>query len=435
MMKASERLALKDRMISLMREIYPFQRMINSPGLDKAFEAVSRVLPEITIHEYPSGMECEDWIVPNSWHVKEGYMHDSSGSIIASVEENYLFVAPYSEPIEGWFTKEEISNHLLTRPDRPEAFALEHRNAYDYKLKDWAITLPFNRWQQLPEGKYYIKIDIENKPGTMKVGEYYLEGKEKGILCIAAHIDELCNDDLSGCIVAIELIKALEKKQDRRFSYQLLLVPEMFGTLFYISNNREKIEKTMGMLFLETLGAGREWCLKKSLREEGWLEKALKNAMEDLHLPFKELNFFEGYSNDERVYGWPTINIPGISLQRFPFKEYHTSDDNPDLVNGDYLLEALDICLRFIQILECDYVPRYTNYLQPWLTRSGLYYDAQEDPENFEIFNNHILFNINGNNSILDLASRTGLSFFKVYDYLELFFEKKLIEKLPVVWD
>ena len=53
-------------MKSLLEEINPLQRMVNSPGLDKTFKIFKRELPEAIIHEYPAGMEREDWIVPRS---------------------------------------------------------------------------------------------------------------------------------------------------------------------------------------------------------------------------------------------------------------------------------------------------------------------------------------------------------------------------------
>ena len=208
------------RMMDLLRVLSPFPRMINSPGLDKTFEIIKQVMPDSIIHEYPSGMECEDWVVPRSWSAKYGVMMDETGNTIASIEENHLFVVPYSESVEGWFTKEEIERHLYTRSDRPNAFSLEHRNAYDYQLVDWGITLPYNRWINLSQKKYYIKIVVDCKPGSMKVAEYFLEGRRPETICICAHIDELCNDNLSGCVVAVELARYLERLQNLQYSYQ-----------------------------------------------------------------------------------------------------------------------------------------------------------------------------------------------------------------------
>ena len=422
------------RMMDLLRVLSPFPRMINSPGLDKTFEIIKQVMPDSIIHEYPSGMECEDWVVPRSWSAKYGVMMDETGNTIASIEENHLFVVPYSESVEGWFTKEEIERHLYTRPDRPNAFSLEHRNAYDYQLVDWGITLPYNRWINLSQEKYYIKIVVDCKPGSMKVAEYFLEGRRPETICICAHIDELCNDNLSGCVVAVELARYLEHLQNLQYSYQLLLVPEMFGTLFYVYSNLEKIKKTVGMLNLEALGTGFEWCLKKAHKQNTRIEKVLRSAMEKEGISFKEVGFFEGYGNDERVYAWPSIGIPGVSLQRYPFEEYHTSDDTPSIINSQFLFEAFEIGKIFIQILEKDYVPQYTKKLQPWLTRNGLYFDCQKTPEDFQEFNNIVLFGVNGRSTIMELAKAAGLDFFHVYDYIEKFVQKGLVKKLDVEW-
>ena len=296
------------------------------------------------------------------------------------------------------------------------------------------ITLPYNRWINLSQKKYYIKIVVDCKPGSMKVAEYFLEGRRPETICICAHIDELCNDNLSGCVVAVELARYLERLQNLQYSYQLLLVPEMFGTLFYVYSNLEKIKKTVGMLNLEALGTGFEWCLKKAHKQNTRIEKVLRSAMEREGISFKEVGFFEGYGNDERVYAWPSIGIPGVSLQRYPFEEYHTSDDTPSIINSQFLFEAFEIGKIFIQILEKDYVPQYTKKLQPWLTRNGLYFDCQKTPEDFQEFNNIVLFGVNGRSTIMELAKAAGLDFFHVYDYIEKFVQKGLVKKLDVEW-
>ena len=61
-------------------------------------------------------------------------------------------------------------------------------------------------------------------------------------------------------------------------------------------------------------------------------------------LPFNELEFFEGYVNDEKVYAWPKIDVQGVAIQRYPFAEYHTSGDTVDLIE-DKLMFIRDIHL------------------------------------------------------------------------------------------
>lgn len=429
--RSSERCS---RMMALIREISPLQRMINSPGLDAAFEFIKREMPSIRIHEYPAGKKCEDWKVPSSWRVVEGNMRNSGGELIASIDKSPLFVAPYSEPVDGWFTKEKIACHLSTRPDQPDAFALEHRHVYNYRLVDWGITLPHNTWKKLPEGKYHIKISVERKQSPMRLAEVFLEGSRSETLCICAHIDELCNDDLSGCVVAMELMRFIEDLDVRNYSYLMLLVPEMLGPIFFMDENPERVRNIIGMLNLETVGAGSEWCLKKSLHESCQLEIMLREAIKETGVAFREIGFFKGYGNDERIFEWPTFGIPSVALQRYPFPEYHTSNDNPKIINAQYLIDALLICENFVRILENDYIPAYTGLFQPWLTKRDLYFDNADDPQKNYKLNNLVIFNIDGKHSVLDLAKLADLSFNEVQEYLCRFVKQDLIKRRPLLW-
>lgn len=421
------------RMHALLRELFPIRGLIVSEDLDRAFARVVQELPGTKLHEYETGATVEDWVVPPAWEPVEAVLTAEGGEVIASLEDSILFVAPHSEPVDGWFTKTQIESHLRTRPDFPDAFLFEHRNAYDYRKVDWGITLPFRIWDAMrPDARYHVRITVKRSPGTMKVAELFLPGRRPEVICICAHIDEpLCNDDLSGCVVAIELAKILAFQAPLEFSYQILLLPEMFGSLFYLAHNRERVDNTVGMLNLETVGAGEGWVLKRALRGGELMEGALHAALTAVGAAFREIDFFDGFGNDERVFGWPTFNIPGVSLQRYPFREYHTSFDTPDIIRPSFLEEALQIGLAFVEVLERNYVPVFRGRLQPWLTRHGLYFDATEDPEKFQRLNNRVLFSIDGRTSVLELARRAELDFGVVWDYLERFADAGLIDKRP----
>jgi len=421
----------KNRMLNLIKEIFPFQRMINSKGLNNSFNIIEKYLPGLKIHEYEVGSESESWIVPLGWSVINGYMKDKENKEIASTKESVLFVAPYSKPVEGWFSKNEIRSHLSTRKDRPDDFVLEHRNAYNYKLQDWGITLPYNRWNKLTDDLYYINIETEEYENTMKVGEYYIRGNSDETIFICAHIDELCNDDLSGCAVAVELINHIKSLSNLIYSYRLLLVPETIGTIFYFFNNLSTLNKTTGMIFLETLGAGENLCLKKSLSSDSFNE-ILRYAIRKSNSKFVELDFYQGYSNDEKIFEWPTFRFPGVSLLRFPFKEYHTSSDTPEIIKIDYLEQSLEICKNFIDTLEKNYIPIFSKKLPPYLSRFDLYYESNEFPEVFLKYNNILLYNINGNNSVMDLSRITDLQFEDLYNHLEKFYSLGFINKFKV---
>jgi aminopeptidase-like protein len=420
------------RMLSLAEEIAPLPRMVNCPGLDQAFAILAASYPGAVLHEYPTGATAEDWIVPQAWTLRQGSLRDTSGRVLASTEECPLFVAPYSEPVDGWFTKEEIALHLRTRPDRPQAFSLEHRYAYDYRLKDWGITLPHARWQDMPEGSYHVRIETNVFDHAMKVGEWTLPGETDNTILLTAHIDELCNDDLSGCLVGLEIMRALEKLPKRRNTYRLILAPEMFGTIFYAHANPQVLARTEGMLNFEALGAGEALCAKSSLKGASRVDAALCEALDSLGLAYRALGFFEGYGNDERVLEWPSVGIPSAALQRHPFAQYHTSDDVPELLDGGLLEQAVQAGIRFAQILEADAVPRFSLSFQPWLTRRGLYLDRTTDQATYHKLCNLVLFHVDGRHSLLDLARLSGLHFDDVRTYLDAFAEQGVLRYEPV---
>jgi aminopeptidase-like protein len=422
--------------IALCRELYPVRGLVVSPDLDRAFARVARELQGLHVHEFPTGMQCEDWVVPPSWRAVAGRLEDRAGKVLASLDESFLFVAPYSEPVDGWFPKAEIARHLRTRPEVPDAYVLEHRHAYDYRHKTWGITLPHRTWQAMPDGAdYRVRIETETKPGSLKVAELVLEGRRPETICLCSQFDELCNDGQSSAVLGMDLMRRLAARETREFTWQLLLVPEMFGMLFFAFNNRERVRRTAGMLNLETVGAGERWLHKASLRGDSLVDHALRLAFEDARVAFDETGFFGGYGNDERVYAWPTIGIPGAGLQRFPFRYYHTSRDTPDILDPALLAEALRVAERFIDVVEQDYVPQFTGKVQPWLTRHGLYFDHYTDPQQFQRLNNTVLFNVDGRKSVAALARLAGVRFGDLHAYLERFAALGLLRKVPLPVD
>ena len=368
-------------------------------------------------------------MVPPAWRATQGRLTDATGALIASLEESFLFVAPYSEPVDGWFSKAEIQAHCRTHRGMPEAFCLEHRNAYNYQLVDWGITLPYNRLQQLDEQqRYRVQIEVETKPGALQVAQWYLPGRRTETITLCSQFDELCNDGHSSAIIGALMMEQLAQMPEREFSYQLLLVPEMFGTLFYAYHERAQLDKTVAMLNLETLGAGKEWLLKRAFKQGGALEDALRLALQSLGIPFREGSFFEGYGNDERVFAWPTIDIPGPGLQRHPFEAYHTDQDRPEILEPGLLAEALAIIEKTLAIFEANFVPRYRNFLQPWLTKHQLYTENWNDLANHPGLNNELLYQIDGRNSLINIVKSTGIPFDTAERFLRLAIEAGVVE-------
>jgi aminopeptidase-like protein len=99
------------------------------------------------------------------------------------------------------------------------------------------------------------------------------------------------------------------------------------------------------------------------------------------------------------------------------------------------MLEALQVSKQFIDILERDYVPKYTEFIPPWLSRYGLYHDAYLEKDSYHKFNNLVFYGVNGNTTVLELARRHQIDFYVLEEYLEGFYRHGFIEKLAIEFD
>mgnify|MGYP000911201534 CR=1 FL=1 len=442
--KSSNSQSLK-RIKYLMENINSLQRMANSEGMDNCFKIIKKKCPNLKVHKFKPGAKAGDWTVPKNWKLQDSFLKDDKGKIIASSKENHLFVSPNSKSVDKKINGEKLIEKTMFLEKITDSFLLNHKHTYNYHLrqKDWGISLPYNRVKKISKNKKYhisIKTDLSNEP--MKVGELFIKGKVNKIICISAHIDELCNDDLSGSVAAIELYERLKKKQNY-FSYQILLFPELYGPLFYIKRFPAKIKNTLFMLNLECVGAGKQWCLKKSLKSNNFLEDCLRKSFKENKKKFKELKFFDGFINDEKVYAWPEIDIPGIAIQRNPYKYYHTSQDTLDKIDYNLMLDSIKISedmMRIFeknfQIINKNYIPKLKTYLPPWLTKRKLYISGKNSifpqDEGNNTYNEKLLFSIDGKTSLYKIATKLNLKFLNCFNYLQTFIKKNLVKKIKI---
>ncbi len=380
-------------LLELIKELFPLQRMINGKGMDDAFKIIKRELPEVIIHEYPSGSQYGDWIIPEAWEVTEGFIETTKGKLISSINHFQYFVVPYSKSVNGVFTKKELEPHVVTDLDRPDVFPFDTSLAYQFEPDDWKIALPHNTWEDMREVNYKVVIETKLFPNSMKVAEYFKKGEREETIVLSAHIDELCNDDLSGVAVLVELAKWL-RNHSTKYSYKILILPELFGSIAYIFENR--LENIKCFIQLETMGAGYEWKVISDIRE--------------------------GYGNDERVFGFPTVGVPWMSIQRHPFEEYHSSLDTPDIIKEEYLEDSLAKIKDVVIRSEQDYIPKWKGYLPPWLSKRGLYDSNMRDVPYF----------INGKDKIYKIREKVDKPYHEVYDYIEKLRKEGLVD---AIWE
>ena len=139
----------------------------------------------------------------------------------------------------------------------------------------------------------------------------------------------------------------------------------------------------------------------------------------------------------------PGVNIPTISLSRHPFAEYHTSNDTPDRLHEDMLVEMADIVEEIIRIYATNYVPRRRFKGPVFLSGNGLWIDwkhgrelgvyiLEDGQESPVVEVEQIMLRMGGKHSIFDIVEELGLEYWPAWRYINMFKDKALIDALPI---
>ncbi len=414
----------------VLRVMTPLNRTIVSDDMEKAADLLDQAVGfPAKRYRYPSGQEYGSWVVPPSWNAREAYLSDGEKKI-ASLQDHVLFLAPYSMPFEGWVTREElVRDHLVVSERFDDVFVYQHRLAYDFqkRLKQWQISLPKKMLASLTRERYFVKIDVEVKPGTLNVLEYTAQGKEETAVAFLAHLCHpgQANDGLSGVLAGAALIRRLQARS-HRFTYKLLVLPETIGSAIHVVAQGLTPRQFFCAAFLETMGMGDRLYLKRSRTGTHSVDLALNSLVREN----PELGvhpFHEGYGNDELVFDFPNVAIPSIGVQYYPFEEYHTSRDGAGLIDWERWTRSVDLTEELFRRLEEDRVVRLKHPGPPYLSRYKLYADAVTEKARFRQ-NTKLLSLCDGNHTLLQMCEASGISFEDAAAFFDALRKEGLLE-------
>jgi aminopeptidase-like protein len=123
--------------------------------------------------------------------------------------------------------------------------------------------------------------------------------------------------------------------------------------------------------------------------------------------------------------------VPCISINRWPYDQYHTTEDNPSIIREDMLQDAADVIEEIVRIYASNYIPK-RNFRGPvFLSGHGLWVDWRDD---FDLNRaiEKIMMSFEGDRSVFDIAEQVDLDYWVVRDYVEKFRAKGFIEALPI---
>lgn len=400
------------QMRQLLEEVTPLNRTIVSDDMDRAADLLDRAIGKPAVrYRYPTGKEYGTWIVPPSWNVREATLSDGEKKL-ASYQDHVLFVAPYSMPFEGWVTRQELLEHLFVSNAIEEAFAYQHRVAYDFqkRLKRWELSLPKKLVSGLTKERYYVKIDVDVRPGTLNALEFTAPGREETCVAFLAHLCHpgQANDGLSGVVAGAWMIRQLLRKP-RRFTYKLLVFPETIGSTVHVIAQGLSPKEIFCALFLETMGKGERLYFKKSRTGNQPIDLAAKSLIRE-NPDIGLLDFYEGYGNDELVFDFANVGIPSGSIQHFPFIEYHTSRDAADIIDWGKWRRASELALELFRRLEENRLIQLKYPGAPHLTRYQLYADAVTQRDRFKKIAK-LLTLCDGKHTLLQMCEEADLPF------------------------
>ncbi|MGB7727486.1 MAG: DUF4910 domain-containing protein [Candidatus Acidiferrum sp.] len=414
-------------------ELYPTCRSITGDGMRQSLQMIQQRIP-LQIFEVPSGTSVFDWTVPKEWNIRDAYIKDSSGRRVVDFQKSNLHVVNYSVPIHATLSLHQIRPHLFSIPAHPDW--IPYRTSY-YK-EDWGFCVSHNQLVALPEGDYEVFIDSTLAEGSLSYGECFLQGQSSDEILISCHAchPSLANDNLSGLTVATALAKFLTVcRPDLHYSYRFLFIPGTIGAITWLARNRDHAARIRHGLVLTCIGDHAAFHYKKSRMGAAEIDRAVAHVLSHF-TEGAEILEFSPYGYDERQYCSPGFNLPVGCLMRSvwgTFPEYHTSADNLDFIDARCLAESLQVCATTFGILENN--RRYRNlspFCEPQLGRRGLYRSAGGDSIADEINARLWVLNLSdGENSLLDIADRAGLSFSLILEAAELLCRNGLLELVP----
>lgn len=361
-------------MYELAERLFPICRSITGDGVRQTLEILKEEYEDLQVYEVPSGTQVFDWTVPREWNIRQAYIEDSQGKRIIDFKENNLYVMGYSLPMDRRMSLEELKQMIFTQPEQPDVIPY----VTSYYQERSGFCMSENQKNALQEDTYHCVIDSDLKEGSLTYGEIILKGDTEEEVLLSTYIchPSMANNEVSGPVVTIELVKWLATLKRRRYTYRILFIPETIGSITYLSQNLEIMKKnTIAGFVLSCLGDDRTYSIVETKYGDTLTDRLLKNILQ-YHFPDYICYDFLHRGSDERQYNAPGVDLPvcGVCRSKYEeYPEYHTSADDLSLISEEGLQGSAALMKKCIMALEYNYFYKLSCCCEPQLGKRGLY--------------------------------------------------------------
>jgi aminopeptidase-like protein len=417
-------------LVDLASRLFPYDYSVTGSANDASAALLNGELPFATF-EYASGSELNGWRIPHECIVEAAELW-RNGHLVYDAKGRPLSTVAQSDSFVGTLPLEELRSHLFSADGNPAATPYHWSRLYRPDESIWGFCLPQSALSNLSPGDYTVRLVTRKRPSTMKVFVHTLEGTTGETILFNAHNCHpfQANDDISGIVVGIEVMKRLAELPARRFTYALMVAPELFGPMFWLNDLAgEQVARIKGTVMLKSVGNRRALRLQESFTGQSSLDLAAHRILKTRYKSYEHGAFRAIYGNDETVFEANPYLIPSISLTRWPFPEYHTDLDNPKLLSEDNLQDTVTTAVDICRALEMNIKPRTVSKGLVCLSRYGLYrsvpavgdfgVDYSSEQGRWNRLMNLLPRTLDGNTGLLDIATRFDLPIEDVYLYVK----------------
>lgn len=402
-------------------ELFPICRSLTGDGVRATLRYLQKLLPELEMHEVPSGAHALDWTVPDEWNIRDACVADLDGRRLIDFRASNLHVVGYSEPVDAVLDREELEPHLYSLAEQPDAIPY----VTSYYQRSWGFCLTQQHREQLGPGPFRVVIDSTLAPGSLTYADAVIRGDSDDEVLLSTYMchPSMANNELSGPVVTTALGRWLTSLPRRRYTYRLVFAPETIGPIVYMSRHLDSLRARVRAGWVVTcIGDDRAYSYVPS-RLGGTLADRISRSVLDAFAPgWIEYSFLERGS-DERQWCSPGADLPVCSVMRSKYgkyPEYHTSLDDLDVVTPAGLQGGLDILRRCIELTEANQRWRAVLPGEPQLGRRGLYpttsYKGSATDTRMMM---NVLAYCDGDHDVVRLAERTGADPSTIVEILE----------------